>query len=313
MRPALVAAFLALLSCATPPKSVEAGPVAWPAPREAPAARALVWEVTHDAQPGRRMFLGGSVHVGNAARMKLPPAMQSALRRSDVLAVEVDTESIAPAEMQRLVVQLGTYPKGRTLSGEITKETARALDAFLGARGLPRAAFEPMRPWLVSVTLATMELQKAGYDQKSGIEHALLALARGKKKILELETAESQLRALAGIDPKVADGLLREQLVGGELTTDAIEQLFAAWQSGDADALAALVFEDAGRPDLAPAYEAIYFGRNRAMAAKLEGLFGSAPTHFAVVGAGHMCGKEGIPALFERRGFKVRQLPRDEE
>jgi len=64
----------------------------------------------------------------------------------------------------------------------------------------------------------------------------------------------------------------------------------------------------AGGADFESFYEAIFFERNQAMARRLAELTRDGKTRFAVLGAGHMLGPRGIPALLCERGFEVRRV-----
>ena len=55
-------------------------------------------------------------------------------------------------------------------------------------------------------------------------------------------------------------------------------------------------------------YERLFFERNRRMVARLLELGQDGRTRFVVLGAGHMLGEEGIPALLARQGYRVELL-----
>jgi uncharacterized protein YbaP (TraB family) len=63
-------------------------------------------------------------------------------------------------------------------------------------------------------------------------------------------------------------------------------------------------------PELADFYEAVFFARNEAMAEQLAALGGDGKQRFVVLGAGHMLGPRGIPALLASRGFRVQRISR---
>jgi hypothetical protein len=306
-------ALLFAFACATPRPS-QAPNAAFEAPaaeRSRPAEpRALLWEVR---RPGsaHKLYLTGSIHLAQPDQISFPPSLEAAFAGASALVVELDTDRADKRQMQALVMELGLYrPPGPGLSGHLSEETLALLPAALARVGLKPANVEPMRPWLLFVTLTVLELQKAGFSEKGGIDHLLLARARGTKRIVELETAEDQLRSLALIAPEAADLALREVIQTGPLMSVSFAQMITAWEGGNADALAEKIFSEVNDPRFAPMYEALYFQRNRAMAEKLAALVDGPQTHFAVVGAGHVVGPQGIPALLAKQGFEVRQLPR---
>ena len=63
-------------------------------------------------------------------------------------------------------------------------------------------------------------------------------------------------------------------------------------------------------PELDVFYERVFFERNRNMVAQLLELAPDGRTRFVVLGAGHMVGEEGVPALLGRRGYRVTSVGR---
>ena len=160
--------------------------------------------------------------------------------------------------------------------------------------------------------LPTLELAKVGYAPEGGVDKHFLDRARGKKAIVELESAEDQLRMLAGLDEALQKRMLQDYLEEQRHTGEMVEVFAQAWRAGDADAMAAHLLADADRPEYKDLYEHIFFARNRRMLERMQALLVQpGRTHFVVVGAGHLVGKDGLIDLFMRAGYRVRQLPQD--
>jgi uncharacterized protein YbaP (TraB family) len=89
----------------------------------------------------------------------------------------------------------------------------------------------------------------------------------------------------------------------------ATEDLMEAWQRGDEQMLEALVFQPVEQnKDFEAFYEAIFFQRNEVMGDRLVALASDGKTRFVVVGAGHLLGPRGIPALLCADGFEVARV-----
>ena len=87
--------------------------------------------------------------------------------------------------------------------------------------------------------------------------------------------------------------------------------LIDAWRKGDADRIEAEVFAGMGRdPALAPFFEAIYFERNRHMASGIARIVDGGGLSFVAIGAAHVVGDRGVPALLSAQGYVVRRLPK---
>jgi uncharacterized protein YbaP (TraB family) len=104
----------------------------------------------------------------------------------------------------------------------------------------------------------------------------------------------------------LSDTLSRADALAGET-----EQLIRAWKQGDEQRLQALVFQALDdTPGLDVFYERVFYQRNHNMVLRLLELAHDGRTRFVVLGAGHMVGDEGIPALLGRRGYRVRAVGR---
>lgn len=295
--------FVALLGpgCATaPPKPAASAP---------PADPAFIWEVKPARGQGGTVYVVGSIHLARAGELALPPAMEAAFQRSDALVVEVDVGAMDPSLMQRLIIEKGMLPADQRLSQRLEPETVKLLEAAAKRAGLPMAGLERMRPWVVAVTLSVLELQRSGYEAGQGLDKLFLDRARGSKEIVELETARQQIQLLADLPEPLQDAMLREQLHRSEEPSGGLERLTQAWQAGDAEAMAAQVFQqEHEHPDLRPLYEKLFYERNARMAEKVGALLEQPRTWFVVVGAGHVVGPEGLLALLQKQGHSVRQV-----
>jgi len=301
----LVLVVLALLGvgCATTPAAAPYVPV--------DTGNAFLWEVK-GAHGGGTAYLVGSIHMGKAGALALPPSMEAAFARADVLAVEVDTTRTDAEAMQKLVRELGMFPEGQGLSTRLDSATLALLGRMTLRLGVQQASIERLKPWLAGMVLTNLEFQKAGYEQGNGVDRAFLDRAHANhKRVVELESADSQLRMLAGTPDALQDLMLRDQLRREKSPAEILETLTAAWQAGDAAGMTGLLLDGANDPTYRPVYERVFFERNVQMAAKLEGMLSQPGTHLMVVGAGHVVGPEGIVALLQKKGHAVRQLPRD--
>ncbi|MFT5161759.1 MAG: hypothetical protein ACI9FJ_000325 [Alteromonadaceae bacterium] len=72
--------------------------------------------------------------------------------------------------------------------------TIKMYAQYCKANGIPCERFERFKPWLVSVTLASISFMESGFDPGLGIDKFFIELAGGKKALIELETAESQFK-----------------------------------------------------------------------------------------------------------------------
>jgi len=281
---ALVAA-LVLAACGAPAEPERD----WPAPSPA------LWEV---AAPERaRGWLFGTIHALPDGLEWRTPALEQALAQSGVLVVEVaelgDAEEAAE-QFARRARSPGLPP----LVQRVPAADRPALQAALDEAGLDARDFGEVESWAASLQLANA-LRR--YDSANGVDRALIG---GAERAIGLESLARQFALFDGLSPEKQARLLAE--VAREGGSTAQEEQVEAWLSGDLDRLA----RDAGEGLLAdPALrETLQLARNRMWAERIAGLITAGERPFVAVGAAHMLGGEGLPALLRARGYTVRRI-----
>ncbi|QSI75735.1 TraB/GumN family protein [Niveibacterium microcysteis] len=270
----------------------------------AQAAPLLLWEVSGGAAP---MWLFGSVHVCRADCFPLPAAVESKFRRAEVLAVEVD------ATRADIAGALGDVSGGGAgLREQLGNADWRRLVKQLSAMGMPEESVDALSPAMANVFVAVAAASRAGLSPLHGIDlHFINRAQHDGKALVELETVERQMQALAAGSEREQIESLRSSLKAaddGSLRA-SLDELVGAWRRGDANGLAeALRKAQAADPSSRAMFEELFDRRNREMTDAIAKLAREGRPAFVVIGSGHLAGREAIPALLARRGFRVRQL-----
>ena len=287
-----------LLACAGLPPAVETGQL-------------FLWEVARSDGSGGRAHLMGSVHLSDD-EISFDPAVEQALARADTLVLEVAPGELDPERMGELTASAGTFVDGRTLENVLAPETWKLLLARLEQERLEPGAFLPMKPWLASITLQLVALARQGFDPERGVDLSLARAAEAAgKSVVGLETAEAQILALDSLPLATQELMLLGTLASDDDGDRAMPLLLDAWRKGDTARIEAVAFAGLGvEPDLAPFFEAVYFERNRRMAVGIARIVDAGGLCFVAVGAAHVVGERGVPALLAARGYTVRRLPK---
>jgi uncharacterized protein len=266
--------------------------------------RFLMWKAT---SPTVTVYLVGSIHVGDSGMYPLPRQVESAFTAAKVLAVEINIKNADQAKMMGLVQQYGMYSGDDALSKHVTKETSAALDDFCNKHGLPRAGVEPLKPWVVAVTIAAFAWKEAGEDPNLGVDMHFLNESKEPQRIDELETMDSQLSLFANATDEEQLALLESTLKQGDKIKDMIKRIQTAYLSGDPDALQKVMEEEAdmGTKSLT---KKLLDDRNVTMAARLDEYLKGKEPAFVVVGAAHIVGDKGVAKLLRDKGYKVEQV-----
>jgi uncharacterized protein YbaP (TraB family) len=271
----------------------------------APAGKHYFWQA--DAGKGT-LYLLGSIHFGTDEMYPLPGIMTSLFKQADALVVEADVSNLDPAATARLVAEKAMYRDGTTLQQQLSPELWQHLQAASTKLGMPVELLNMQKPWFVSMTLTALALNKLGYAEDKGIDIHFLSLAKGKKKVIELEGFEWQLSLFDRMTAKEQIKMLEETLGELEQGKAYFDELLAAWQAGDAAAIQKLFDDEASASGDEKFNRMILTDRNKTMTEKLHAMAEQGGRYFVVVGAGHMSGELGIVARLRQRGYRIKQL-----
>lgn len=283
-----VAAAFAFAACA---QIAQAGPL-------------LLWEVTGGAAP---VWLFGSVHVCRSDCYPLPPAVDARFKRAELLAVELDaTRPDVSAAM------MGAGGDGQSLRAQLGQQDWNRLLRQVEAMGLPEEALASLSAPMASVFVAMSVAGKAGLTPLLGVDlHFISRAQHDGKGVVELETVERQMQALAAGSPREQVESLRASIRAAEdgSLKASLEEVVTAWRRGDAAALSSAITKaQAADPASRTMFKDLFDRRNREMADSIASLARGGRSVFVVVGSGHLAGAGSIPGLLAQRGFKVRQV-----
>lgn len=265
--------------------------------------RGLLWRIARD---GRVSHLYGTIHVARPGWMFLGPRVARAIAASDVVALEID---LLDPDMQR---RIALAVRGGTDDAPLPEALAARLRARLDAECLTHAEMDPLAPALQAATLMALAARRDGLDPAYGVDGFLAAYARALgKSVRSLETPEAQVELLKG-DPATAQQALADSLRQLELGKARTQLLFVAqlWEQGQADELARYRdwCECAETAAERKSLERLLDARNPALAEQVAALHAGGKRVFAAVGALHIVGPQGLPALLAARGFVVERV-----
>ncbi|MBS0281431.1 MAG: TraB/GumN family protein [Proteobacteria bacterium] len=258
----------------------------------------------HVKGPLGEAYLLGSIHLLPKNIDWHTPAIKTAMAKANVFVFEVSTDEKAQDRIRELVAEMGMLPPGQSLRQMLPLAVREDFDAAIKSAGLPLEAVDHEKPWLVSLQLLVAEGTARHYSADAGVDHAvMLAAAKAHKPSRFFETIEQQLRLLAGSDDKLQIEEFAADLKNYRKDEDDLAPMIAAWSEGKADKLAALTnAELADQPD---AKKALLTDRNQRWALQIETMLREKRVFFITVGAGHLAGPEGVPALLRAAGYKV--------
>ncbi|MEP6829863.1 MAG: TraB/GumN family protein [Rhizomicrobium sp.] len=258
----------------------------------------------HVKGPEGEVYLLGSIHLLPTNIKWHTPAIKAAMAKANVFVFEVSTDEKAQIRIRELVAEMGMLPPGQSLRKILPPSARDDFDAAVKSAGLPLDVVDHEKPWLVSLQLLVAEGAARHYSADAGVDHAVMAdAAKAHKPTRFFETIEQQLRLLAGNEDKLQVEEFAADLKNYQKDDDDLAPLIAAWSDGKADKLAALMNSElADQPDVK---KALLTDRNRSWALQIQTMLREKRVFFITVGAGHLAGPDGVPALLRAAGYEV--------
>ncbi|WP_292050555.1 MULTISPECIES: TraB/GumN family protein [unclassified Brevundimonas] len=253
------------------------------------------------------LYLLGSFHLLRPSTGWSTPQMEQAFASADEIWLEL-TDADDVAQAQQLMVQHGLSPD-RPLSSLLSAEDMAMLDAAAVKMGANAAAFDPMRPWLVSMQLVLVQMVANGYDPNAGVEKVLTARAAALGKPLKgFESLKEQIELMAGMSEEGQVEMLRAGLKDLNETPEEIDKLVQAWSTGNIDYIDQDMVQKM-KVQSPEAYDIMLTRRNANWTRQIKTLLEGSGTAFIAVGAAHLAGPDSVQAMLAAEGIQAERLP----
>lgn len=270
----------------------------------ATAQKHTLWKVTGDHAS---VYLLGSVHVLKESDYPLAAPIETAFSNAAVVAFETDIAALDDPSVALKMMSKSRLPEGETLRKQLSPEVYGLWTSHLKQAGMPPELFEQLTPAMAAITIAVVEIQQLGLDPRHGVDRHYFSRARkAGKEIVPLESVEFQLNLVTEFTKDEGEALLLTTLKEMDSLKKEIGSLIKAWKTGDAPALEKLLTE--ARKESPAIYKRMLSDRNQSWLPKVEAIARGRKEAIVIVGAAHMVGTDGLPALLKKRGFTVTQL-----
>lgn len=264
-------------------------------------ANPTVW---HVKGPAGDAYLLGSIHI-------LPPGVDwhsdkiaKAVGASDVFVFEVPLDAGSTEKLQELVIANGYLGAKENLRDLLHPKYRADYDAAVMASGVDPIAVSHQRPWLAGLTMMFTQIAKLKFDPNNGPDTVLMRDAKAHgKDVRYLETMEDQFAVLAPSDPDTDRDEFEASLDELRDVAGEVQPMVDAWSIGDQKKLDTLVNGDLDK--FPAARKELIDDRNARWMPQIKAMLKEKHTFFITVGAGHLTGPKGIPALLRKAGYKV--------
>ncbi len=277
-------------------------------PEEMPPPAPALWEIA-SADGTVEGWLFGTIHALPDGIDWRTDTLEQVTRQADVLVVEV-AELEDRAAVAQVFRELAVTPGQPSLFARVPVRHHAALRDLLETADVPPDGFGATESWAAALTLARLaSASTAGSDSGNGADIALLQQFAGRP-VVELEGARAQLAIFDGLPEREQRDLLVAIVADHAKTAAdpdrAPDRLARAWRAGDMDLLARETTQGfLADPELRAA---LLTGRNRDWSTRIAALLTHDAKPLVAVGASHMAGADGLPALLSRAGYTTRRI-----
>lgn len=253
----------------------------------------------------QKIWLLGSIHVGNENMYPLSNAVMESWQQVSMLVVETDLSSTP--DSQQSLLGYAMLPTGTTLNQQIEPALYKKTLSVAEQYQLAEPFLAQFKPWFVAITLQQQAIQQAGYQADLGIDHYFIELAHQQQTSVHyLETPEQQLNYLAQLGD-MQDDFLDATLQQINTVNSELPALINAWKNGDKAKIQALLDDEDSSPELRQYLaERLIKERNQRW---LPQLMTQTPDRtFVVVGAMHLYGHNGLLELLKQNGYQLSNI-----
>ncbi|MEQ1497031.1 MAG: TraB/GumN family protein [Novosphingobium sp.] len=265
-------------------------------------AKPALWLV--EGPQGQKAWLLGTIHALQSPANWRSDTIEQALSQSDRLILEV-ADVGNDAATARTFARLATDALPPPLARRIDQTLRDELAAELARDAIAPGSLDRYETWAAALMIAQAQAYVGKQDSANGIDRALAKAYAGP--IAEFEGAEAQLLIFDRLPQAQQHALLASVIEDDPATRNAkARRLELAWATGNTAAIARLVDEDMFADPVLR--EVLLVGRNRDWVRKLLALLNNKARPFVAVGAAHLAGADGLPAMLAARGYKVTRL-----
>jgi len=268
------------------------------------AAQTSVWKVTRGQHT---LYLGGTCHVLRPADFPLPAEYDAAFAAATELVFETDLARMREPAAQQTLLQQGLYRDGTTLDKVLSPEAWAAVERHGAAVGMPAAALRQFKPWMLTIMITVIELQKLGVTDEGVDFHFHRRAGEAGKKVSGLETFDEHLGFITSLGRGQESEMVLNTINEISEIPGMFGQLVAAWRRGDLAALEELMLREM-RAKYPRVYGELIVRRNQAWLPRIEAMLATEPVELVLVGAGHLPGDDGLLAALQARGCAVEQI-----
>lgn len=275
-----------------------------------------VWLVT-DPESGNSLKMMGTIHIVPESDKLVPDYVMDIYNESDGVAVEYDVSKV----QTDMVVQLKYLSyfilnDGTLITDHISPEAYEGAKAYLTEIGYYNESFDSYNAAYWESLLTSASVMEIEGMKETGIDSYFIGLSKQDgKKVLNIETLETQMNAITASTDRLSDFNILEFLKLDKAEfEESFMELYNIWAAGDVEGYLSLEGEgmDEYPEEILADYEvyneAMLTTRNIGMAETAKEYLKNGENVFYMVGFAHFCGEGSVIDLLEKDGYTVERI-----
>lgn len=277
------------------------------------------WLATRE---GKTVHLVGTIHLDDTRLGPIAQRLKGVVEASELLLLEM-----SPAEEDALKADMASRPElmflqNETLPEVLSEEDWKALSQAMQARGIPAMLASRFQPWYLSVLLGIPPClaQEMLSGAQNGLDHRLrdIALDAGVE-MQGLEPHDTLFRLFGDASLQEQIDVMLLGLDTQDQSLDMLATVIAAYyeenhaQAWEMSRRAVMQIENKPKERLKELFDEmetdLLTARNQAWIPVILKALETRNVITVAAGAGHWSGKQGVLALLQAEGFKLKRLP----
>ena len=264
--------------------------------------RGLLWEVSRRGGAPNHVY--GTIHVADPRLEALPAPVQTAFAGASSLMLEFVSDDYASERF----LEAAMFSDQQTLQEKIGAEDFERAMAQLAPIGLSRDFVNKLKPWGVLLNLR----DPRGADGVT-LDARLAAQARARRMpVFRIEGVEEQIFTFDELPMEAQVALLKHSLVHRDELLELGDRTLDAYLVGDLGEIWRLREQFMARYPEVVAYQStltkrVIHDRSVVMAFRMQRELRRGKA-FVALGALHLYGDKGVPALLEQDGWRARRV-----
>lgn len=263
----------------------------------------FLWKIS---KQGHTSYLYGTIHVGKFDWIFPGPAIQQAVSASDTMALEMDMlDEDIQTRMKKGMETIHANIIPEDLINQLKQQATFECISY--------ETLSKMTPEFQVVTLELLNSRRDQLEASFAIDLVLSGWGHGTKKtMVSLETPEMQLDLMQMKTAQETTAFVADSLaeLNSGLSRKVLNHIADIWVKSDYEDLSRYIewCECMKTESERNFMKRILDDRNPNLADHINSLHESGKQVFAAVGSLHMLGSLGLPALMEKRGYKVERV-----